>query len=264
VGNITNSKNPAARERLAHIERLAYWRGWVRRSDLCGRFKISVPQASADLTAYQQINPKALIYDRSGRCYRASQTMRCKLKQPSFGDALVLLDPITSNTDQVARIDLPHRSVPALAARDIMRGILSGGSVRIHYYSIHSATARWRWITPHALAHDGYRWHVRAWDVEDQEYKDFVLGRISQTEPPVDKGQPPRSDKDWSTWATIRFRPNRQLSQMQCKAIEHDYAMKDGVATLRVRKAMLHYTLVYLNLADMAKHLELVGKPPII
>jgi hypothetical protein len=51
---------------------------------------------------------------------------------------------------------------------------------------------------------------------------------------------------------------------MQCKAIEHDYAMKDGVATLRVRKAMLHYTLVYLNLADMAKHLELVGKPPII
>ncbi len=145
-----------------------------------------------------------------------------------------------------------------------MRGILSGGSVRIHYYSIHSATARWRWITPHALAHDGYRWHVRAWDVEDQEYKDFVLGRISQTEPPVDKGQPPRSDKDWTTWATIRFRPNGQLSPMQCKAIEHDYAMKDGVATLRVRKAMLHYTLVYLNLADMAKHLELVGKPPII
>lgn len=258
MGNITNSKNPAARERLVHIERLAYWRSWVRRADLCNRFKISVPQASADLTAYQQINPNALVYDRGGRCYRATPTLRCKLNDPLFADALNLLGTISPNPEQIARIDLPHRGFPTRIARDITRGILSGSSVRIHYYSIHSATARWRWITPHALAHDGYRWHVRAWEIEGREYKDFVLGRISETEPPIDKGCPPYPDIDWRTWTTIQFRASPNLSAVQRKAIEHDYSMKKGVATLRVRKAMLNYSLAYLGLREMTKHLELI------
>jgi hypothetical protein len=249
-----------------HIERLAYWRGWVRRTDLCLRFKISIPQASADLAAYMRLNPSALHYDHSSKRYIASKEMICKLRAPAFEDALSFISnsgPSSHAEEHVARIDLPSRHIPVDAARNLIRAISGKLSLEIYYFSIHSTTERWRRITPHALAHDGYRWHTRAWCHEDQVYKDFVLGRIGKTRALSDAGSPAKPDVEWTTWVTIRFRPHHKLDAVQRKAIEHDYAMKDGCAVLRVRKAMLDYTLAYLRLlpdspAAEQRHLELI------
>ncbi len=270
MGNKTNTENWNARERLLHIERLAYWRGWVRRTDLCGRFEISVPQASADLAAYMRLNPPALHYDRSSKRYAAADDMVCKLKKPTFDDALSLVSSsaLVSPADgQVARIDLPSRHIPLEAARNVIRAISGKLSLEIYYFSIHSATERWRWITPHALAHDGYRWHVRAWCPEDKEYKDFILGRISKTRSLSDAGLPAKPDEEWTTWVKLHFRPHQKLNPIQRKAIEHDYAMKNGRATLRVRKAMLGYTMAYLRLLpdspiEEQRHLEFITASP--
>jgi predicted DNA-binding transcriptional regulator YafY len=38
-------------------------------------------------------------------------------------------------------------------------------------------------IEPHALAHDGFRWHVRAFDRETKTFRNFVLGRLSDAHP---------------------------------------------------------------------------------
>lgn len=265
MGNKTNTNNWNARTRLIHIERLAHWRGWVRRTDLCERFEISIPQASADLAAYMRLNPAALHYDSSSKRYVAAKEMVCKLREPAFDDAIDIINHNSgsiSQNDRVTRIDLPSRHIPAAAARDVIRAILGKLSLEIYYFSIHSATERWRWITPHALAHDGYRWHVRAWCHEDKDYKDFVLGRISKARSLSDVGVPSKPDEEWTTWVKLRLRPHHNLDPVQRKAIEHDYAMKNGSATLRVRKAMLGYTLAYLGLLpqsqDVARHLELV------
>jgi hypothetical protein len=266
MGNKTNTENWNVRERLMHIERLAYWRGWVRRADLCGRFKISIPQASADLAAYMRLNPSAISYDGSSKRYIAAGDMACRLKTPAFEDALNFISTsvhISQGIDQVVRIDLPSRHIPIDAARDVIQAIAGTRSLEIYYFSIHSATERWRKVSPHALAHDGYRWHTRAWCHEDKDYKDFVLGQISKTRSLTDVGSPSKKDEDWSTWVNIHFRPHHQLTLVQRKAIEHDYAMKNGRATLRVRKAMLSYTLNYLRLvpdtpSDQQRHLELI------
>jgi predicted DNA-binding transcriptional regulator YafY len=37
-----------------------------------------------------------------------------------------------------------------------------------------------RIIEPHALTHDGFRWHARAFDRETGTFRDFVLGRLSK------------------------------------------------------------------------------------
>ena len=269
MGNKTNTANWNARERLTHIERLSYWRGWVRRADLCTRFGISIPQASADLAAYMRFNPRALDYDRSSKRYVAAREMACKLRAPAFEDALGFVTnsaPVSPGEDRVARIDLPSRHISIKAARDVIRAIAGRLSVEIYYFSIHSATEGWRWIAPHALAHDGYRWHVRAWCREDGDYKDFVLGRISKTRALSAKGWPAEPDKQWTTLVTIRFRAHHQLDPVQRKAIEHDYAMENGIAVLKVRQAMLGYTLTYLRLLPESspggtRHLELVENP---
>lgn len=266
MGNRTNTDNWTARERLVHIERLAYWRGWLRRGDLCARFEISISQASADLAAYMRLNPGALHYDSSAKQYVGAPNMSCRLVMPTLEDALPFIAvsklAALSEDDQIVRIDLPHRRVPPRAARDMIRAIANKLSLEIYYFSIHSATEQWRRISPHALAHDGYRWHVRAWCHQGEEYKDFVLGRIGKTRSLASESVSSKPDEDWITWVTLHLQPYRQLSSVQRKAIEHDYAMSGGITALKVRKAMLIYTLAYLRLTpemtELARHLEVV------
>jgi hypothetical protein len=108
MGNITNPQSYSARERLSFLERLAYWRGWVRRSDLVERFGVSVPQASADIAAYNKSNPRALRYDSSAKRYEGAPNMQCVLGAPDLGDGLTLFHGFTDRVT-VAHIDLPTR-----------------------------------------------------------------------------------------------------------------------------------------------------------
>jgi len=252
MGNRTNSLHWSARERLSFIERLGYWRGWMRRADLMDRFQISMPQASADIAEYLKLNPSAFTYDRSDKRYVAARGLKPVFGEPKMEDGLALLSGGQSAdiSDAVAFVDLPARRVPVDILRELVRGVMAGHALEVYYFSINSGKETWRWITPRAFANDGYRWHVRAWCHEESAYKDFVIGRIASVRGsrPQDKALP--KDKDWFTWTMIRFRPDSSLSETADRAIQHDFGMQGGVGKLRVRKAMLFYTLTYLGMNE--------------
>ncbi|MBA4136167.1 MAG: hypothetical protein C0518_02485 [Opitutus sp.] len=253
MGNKTNPGNWSARERLLYIDQLAYWRGWVRRGDLCEKFGISVPQASADFSTYLQQNPRALQYNLNRKRYEASATMRPAFGEGTLEEALQVWqnDP-GQRLDRVARISLPERTADARVTRNLVRATFERDALEIYYFSIHSGTEKWRVIRPHAFAHDGYRWHVRAWCEEDEAYKDFVLGRIAKTRPGVATKTPP-PDEEWTSFVTLRFRAHPNLSPIQREALARDFGMKGGIGKLKVRKALLFYTQVYLGLGDVAQ-----------
>jgi hypothetical protein len=248
MGNKTNVSKWSAQERLAHIERIAYWRGWVRRGDLCDRFSISLPQASADIGEYMRVNPSGLRYNGNDKRYDATEAFKCRLTKPSLADATELLaDAAAVEPLAVARVELLARAARADVVREVVRTIANSGTVEIYYYSVHSGTEGWRQIAPRALAHDGFRWHARSWCLADKAYKDFVLGRIDRVKRSDIQTSLPK-DKDWETWTTIRFRPHHLLNPAQRRAMELDFAMVRGVAVLRVRKAMKIYAEAYLGL----------------
>ncbi len=264
MGNTTNPDKWDARQRLTFIEEAAFWRGWVLRSDLADRFGLSLPQASADLKAYLALNPGALQYDLSAKRYWGAEKMELRYATPDLTRAIgQLLGPEAKGLptgDHFATIDLPSRALPLAAARHLFRAISQQLRVRVHYYALTSGRAHWRWISPHAFAHDGYRWHVRAYCHEEGSYKDFVIGRIEASEPPVAGEPPPIPDVDWSTWEKIPLRPHRGLDANQRHAVELDYRMQRGRTTLCVRRAMREYTLAYLRLSTeerFPQHLEL-------
>ena len=67
--------------RLEFIEFRLYWEGGVNRSDIIGAFDVSVPQASKDLTLYQERAPQNAVYDKSAKRYIASSEFQpCFLK----------------------------------------------------------------------------------------------------------------------------------------------------------------------------------------
>jgi len=59
----------------------------------------------------------------------------------------------------------------------------------------------------------------------------------------IDAGQ----DLNWHTHVTLEIGPYPGLSDAQKKVIALDYSMRDGKASMTVRRAMLYYTLKRLG-----------------
>ncbi len=277
MGNLTNEKQWAAAERLRFIERSAFWRGLINRSDLQGVYGLSSAQASSDLQRYTELNPGALAYNLKLKRYEGVPAMQPVLHEPRLEDAVQLfLDSPAQpapffgqgrngKSDRVAIVDIPQRTASVEAQRAIFQSVLAGKRLRVRYVSFSQRGESWRWIAPHALGNDGYRWHARAWCFENGDHRNFVLGRILRAEWPAPIVDPLPPDRDWSEWVTLRLRPRHGLNKAQQRAVRLEYAMTSGSVTLRVRKAMRDATLMHLRVppADgrrILPMLELEGK----
>ena len=272
MGNTSSTEQWAGRERLVFVERLAWWRGMVNRGDLQALFGISQAQASADLRAYQALNPQALVYQLSRKRYEAQAAMTCLLHEPHLEEAVrtflgVSVPPALARAvPEDGKVDLfvaPARKATPEVERRVFLAMDSGRRLRVKYWSVHSSGAKWRQIAPHALAHDGCRWHVRAWCSENEDYRDFVLSRIEETDWPFDhEPAPPMTDEEWERRVPLVLRANRGLDEEQRKSIERDYGIKRGKLTIQVREAMREYYLAQLRIPETVmdrrpQHLEL-------
>ena len=269
MGNFTNPAQWAAQERLRFIERSAWWRGVVNRQDLQTVYGVSQAQASSDLQKYLELNPSSLSYSLKRKRYEGTAQMQCHLHEPRLEEAMALFleagtgvsstgpknffpaaegKPGAGAHDHVAGVHLPQRQAGPAVQRAVFLAVLHQLRLRIHYLSLTGKRPGWRWITPHAFAHDGYRWHVRAWCEENKAYRDFVLSRIKETEWPTLPAGRLEPDLEWQTWVSLELHSNPALTPEQQEAVKADYDLKAGRLVLQVRQAMLNYTLAHLRL----------------
>lgn len=237
------------------IERTAWWRGAVNRGDLREVFGISAAQASADLQGYLELNPGALAYNLSTKRYEAQQAMRCVLHESRLEDAVrgVLGGSAPMGGISAAKVEVvatPQRRAPAEVERRVFLALDQGRRLEVKYWSVNSGGGRKREIAPHALGHDGLRWHVRAWCFENGDFRDFTLSRIEDAEWPGDNFTPPVADEQWEKEVPVVLRANRSLDEERRKAVERDFGMTDGRLELRVREAMRGYLLAHLRMSD--------------
>src|SRR5262245_49499614 len=87
-------------QRLEFIEFPLVWEGGGNRSDITHFFGVSVPQASNDLARYQELAPKNIEYDRSGKRYFATGRFKPLFCKP---DADRYLNQLRSIADKVLR-----------------------------------------------------------------------------------------------------------------------------------------------------------------
>ena len=245
--------------RLQFIEFRLFWEGHVNRSDLIDAFGISVPQASTDLNRYIDLAPNNMTYDKSAKAYvRASEFVSVFL-EPDAGRYLSQLRSITdgildvsetwiSNTPALGAPPAIARSVNSKTLRTVIAAIRHGDAIEIKYQSLSQPEPKWRWIAPHALGFDGFRWHSRAFCSIDEDFKDFLLSRILDTRGLRPSDVQSASDLDWHRLVTLTIGPHPALTDTQKKVIELDYGMVGGQSKIQVRKALLYYTLKRLGL----------------
>lgn len=245
--------------RLEFIEFRLFWEGHVNRGDLMEAFGVSVNQASTDLNRYIGMAPDNMVYDKSARTYiRGSKFAPLFLKP----DASRYLSQLRSVADGILdRADAwigqfppydaaptPVRGVNAKTLRSVLAAIRQSEAIEVKYQSLSRPEPRWRWIAPHAIAFDGFRWHARAFCLADQSFKDFLLSRIIETRGTKPSAVGADDDTDWNEQVTLEIGPHPELSETQQKVIALDYGMRGGRAKIPVRKALVYYALKRLGL----------------
>ena len=137
---------------------------------------------------------------------------------------------------------LPSRLASSETLQAVVKAIRCREALEVRYQSMTGQKPSWRWLSPHAFASDGERWHVRAFCHKREEFRDFVLGRIIATRHIRPTEVAGEQDADWNTFVTVVVKPNPKLSDDQRTAIASEYNMpRSHEVKLRLRKSMLFY-----------------------
>jgi len=245
--------------RLEFIEFRLFWEGHVNRSDLIEAFGVSINQASADLNRYLGLAEANMVYDKSARTYVRSSAFKSIFHKPDAGrylsqirsiaDGIVAPDEAwIGSVPNFACAPTPARGVSAPILRAVVTAIKRKEVLEVLYQSMSSPEPSWRWIAPHALVFDGFRWHARAHCDRSGVFKDFVLTRIAETRSSRASDIFASRDQDWQDDVDLIIAPHPELSAGQRKAIELDYGMEGGEAAIPVKRALLYYALKRLGL----------------
>lgn len=243
--------------RFEFIEWKLFWEGTLNRSDLEGTFEISTPQVSTDLRRYREVAGQNIEYSLSEKTYLPSAKFKPAFLRVSADRLLLQLRAwligaiprksiwfkVIPPVDMVPDI---ARNVDAECLRRILRAIRLREAFDVRYQSM--TNTRWRKIAPHALAFDGHRWHVRAWAIDHDDFRDFVISRIDEIGPSEPADFDSGDDMVWSTKATLQLCPHPELNDEQADAIRRDYYMTDGVKHVEVRLSMAYYFITRMNL----------------
>ena len=263
-------------KRLEFIEFRLYWEGGINRADITEQFGVSVPQASNDLSLYENTVPGNLAYDKSAKRYVASAKFAPVFLKPEPNYYLAQLR-IASNlvgalretwlsfTPTFDAMPIPHRRIDADILRSMVAAIRNKRALEVKYQSMNPQRPlpAWRRITPHAFGTDGLRWHTRAFCHLDNKFKDFILSRCLSTRNSDLAAEETPVDTCWLETFKVTLVPNPVLSSAQQSIVAQDFEMKDGKVSVPVRKALLYYFQKRLRL-DVCREQDKPHEAPVV
>lgn len=259
MGTVKADLRWGVERRLEFIEFRLFWEGHVNRGDLMDVFGVSVNQASTDLNRYIGMAPDNMVYDKSARAYIRGAKFEPLFLKPDASRYLAELrsvaDGILDREDSwiadlppYAAAPTPVRGVNPATLRSVVGAVRRFEAIEIRYQSLSRPEPRWRWIAPHAIGFDGFRWHTRAFCLTDRSFKDFLLSRIIETRGTKPSEIGADEDADWNEQVVLEIGPHPDLSDTQQKVIALDYGMRGGKAKIKIRRALLYYALRRLGL----------------
>lgn len=251
--------NWGVERRYEFIEFRLFWQGRINRGDLMDGFGVSTQQASLDLNAYIEQAKRNLVYDKSLRTYLRGKHFKPKYLKPDAEEYFAQLRAVDQGLVSAEQswisffpgfgaTPTPARGVSPETLRDVLAAIREPSALQVTYQSMSRPEPSARWIEPHALAFDGFRWHARAFCQNDQVFKDFLLSRIVEVGDQGAVTAEPSADEAWQREIVLEIGPHPDLSDNQRRAIEMDYGMEEGRARIAVRRALLFYALKRLGL----------------
>lgn len=260
-----NNVNYAQKQRLAYIDFKLMFTGSVTRNEIIQRFECATAAASRDLALYKELVPKNLSYNTTDKKYVLESNFKPLFNHDPRKTLIKLANEISDGFDAINDTKLPVEAPSSLNVPDLMivarfsQAIFQNKAVNIIYTSLSSGTAS-RDIVPHSIVDNGLRWHVRAYDRKAEEFRDFVLTRITKASVRssyVKQHEQKEQDTDWNTFISLELVPHPKNIQHPT-AIALDYGMVDGSMTVKARAALIGYLLRRWSV-DCTEDASLIG-----
>lgn len=249
------------RDRLAFLELRLRFVGEFRRQDLVERFGIQAAAATRDIGQYKELGPRNLDYDTKRKFYvradwfrpvfdfAASRVLTWLSQGFGDGEPMRVRQLVACEGSELSiNLDLEMLSV-------LTSAIHKKTAVEISYRALSSGLTT-REIVPFALADNGQRWHVRAFDRRSGDFRDFVLTRIADARAvtgAVQEHETSDQDIQWNRIAEIELVPHPANVQHP-DTIEAEYGMENGALRMRVRAAMAGYLMRRWNVDCTEDH----------
>jgi len=246
---------------------MAFYTGVVARSDLVRAFGLSDPAATKILKQYNELLPDNLHYQQSVFGFVPRESFKATFADLSAGVALPLIAHNLASAG-MAYGEQPIYGIPAeclpLPARlpgpavlaQITRAIKHRRKVEVIYHSLSGRdNAIPRIIEPHSLVNTGLRWHVRAYNARDFDFRDFVLSRIIEARMLDDEAESSAEyDEAWVDIMPLQLAPHPGLTAPQQVTLALDYGMESNIMTIEIRRALVGYLLQRLSVDTTADH----------
>jgi predicted DNA-binding transcriptional regulator YafY len=214
------------------------------------RFGISSAAATRDLAHYKGALGGKIQMDPVSKVYHLADDF-----EPVFDHdvhrALTALSRGFGESQAAATGSLVACEIPPkLSVPDVKILAFISRAINLHRvlqitYSSFTSGSQTREIVPFALADNGLRWHVRAYDRKRQSFIDFVLTRITSVKAlpgsPIEAHELEQNDLDWGRIVELELIAHPKESHPEIVAM--DYGMTDGLLKVRVRAALASYLL---------------------
>ncbi len=257
----------ATRQRLEYIELMAYYTGLVTRSGVAKAFGISDAAATKDLKQYSDIAPENLIYKHNVFGFVPTRDFKEVFADLSPATVLPMIEANLTvvggpsrNKDvfgiPVASLSLPNRLPSKTVLAQVTRAIHNKKKLKVSYHSLSDRKANQeRIIEPHSLVNTGFRWHVRAYNEETFDFRDFVLSRFEDAEC-LDKEAESSAqyDDDWVEIITLQLTPHPKLDEKNRTSLLIDYGSKNEIIEIKIRRALIGYLLQQLSVDTTEEH----------
>ncbi|MGE5546849.1 MAG: WYL domain-containing protein [Solirubrobacterales bacterium] len=249
----------AQRRRLEAIELALYWTGEICRASVMRAFQVAKNHVTKDIGLYKEVAGGNVIYDVQRRRYRANKDFTPRFTSKAAADYLSILmlgasKSGLSEVPQVCAVPADALPLPPAAPLDavlpvITRAISDQAGIQITYRSLNREGPNNRIVLPRALFQTGRAWAMRAFDVDADEYRDFIIARITHAEGADFLISEFDLDEDelWETIVEVSVVPGRGLSAGSAEVVADEYGMSGNpgrrVWKARMRAALIPYFL---------------------
>lgn len=211
-------------------------------------FGLSAIRASEWLREFREDYPDWTHWDAKRKCYEPTQ----KAYTAAEGGRSLQLDQLAPMLEPYLHEAVPQERPRAWAfgrpsPRAFSRLCLAiSDQLRIEflYSSMGNPQPHLRTVEPHSIVQTARRWHVRGFCVEKGDFRDFVLGRMSQIRLLAEGQQmDSREDVAWKTEVEIHIVAHPLLSLEQQGVVRQEYFRGTSARIELCRAAVLPYFL---------------------
>lgn len=244
-------------QRLTMLKLLLVWEGRLNRGRLMELFNLGSNWASVWIREFREEHPDWLEWDTKTRSFHATpqaykawrgSEQRHLADATSLARYLALIGlpyAITENESGHAGVlaAFPDLSTPNPEHFSVLsEAIRLGRAVHLSYRSMNTPEAHQRTISPHNLIRAGRRWHVRAYCDENQEFRDYSLGRIVEVKAlPTPASKAEHEDEAWMAKVPVRLVAHPNLTPEQESLIRFEYFLNTAARVETCRGALVSY-----------------------